>query len=259
MFIRSICICDHDCNSFWRSPVHLQSISKTLPVLSIVQSIRGSYRVALGDEPACETGHMGVFIAPSQVAQHITHIAAEDGTMDAQWIFLDIEINRLYKLDDLYSFPTILPAHYNEEICSILTSIRSDPSIIKHLQPLDRLVEILFENATPKSKIHEESARLKSYIANHYMEPITIEDLMRVLHCSRSAMYRLFREDFGESPSQYINRVRIHHAQLLLSNTARSISEIALAVGFPDACYFSRVFSRITGKGPRSYREMNTI
>ena len=261
MEIRSICVCNHIGGGFWGSAVHEQHEVKTLPMLSIVQSIRGSYRIGLGDSPSMEifeTGEMGVFVAPGQVTQHITHLAGEDGLMDAQWIFFNVEINRLYKLDDLYTFPTILPASYNREIFGLLTTVRTEESFLKRLPALHRLVEILLENAALKPRVPEEIARLKSYVENHYMNAITAEDLMRVLHCSRSAMYRHFRDGFGESPSHYINRVRIHHAQLLLTDTSSSIGEIAAAVGIPDVFYFARLFRSIAGVSAREYRERSS-
>ncbi len=255
MEIRSICVCDHMSGGFWRSGTSPFVHEKTLPILSVVQSVRGSYRVSIDEGPEAETGEMGVFVAPRQVSQHLLHLPAADGTMDAHWVFLDVEINRLYKLDDLYTFPAILPASCNAEIFDILTCVRTESDFLRRLPALHRLVDILLQYATPKPRVREETARVKSYVENHYMNPITTEDLMRVIHCSRSAMYRHFREHFGESPSHYINRVRIRRAQLLLSNTDMPIAEIAIAVGIPDVCYFSRLFREITGKSARTYRD----
>ncbi len=255
MDIRSVCICDHSVNSFWQAALNRTPVVKALPILSVVQSVRGSYRVALGEEPYRETGDMGVFVAPRQVTQTIYHLPAADGTMDAHWVFLDVEINRLYKLDDLYTFPTILPPAYNREIFDLITALRETDSLFGRLPALHRLVEILMENASPKPRTSDAVIRLRSYVENHYMHPITPEDLMRVLHCSRSALYRHFREELGESPTHYINRVRIRRAQFLLATTARPISDIAIAVGIPDIFYFSRLFRAISGESARDYRE----
>jgi AraC-like DNA-binding protein len=109
-------------------------------------------------------------------------------------------------------------------------------------------VEILLENATPKPHVPDDVIRLRSYVENHYMNPITPEDLSRVLNSSRSAMYRRFRDYFGVSPSHYINSVRIRRAQFLLSETDRSVGEIAAAVGIPDVFYFARIFRETTGE-----------
>ena len=54
---------------------------------------------------------------------------------------------------------------------------------------------------------------------------------------------------------QYILRRRVGEAQVMLYDTTDSISEIAQAVGFEDAAYFSRLFSKYVGMSPREYRE----
>ncbi len=259
MDIQSICVCSHSGGGFWHSAIHGQRVVKTLPVLSVVQSLRGSYRLSLEDGPTYDTGTMGVFVAPSQVSQHITHLSAEDGRMDAQWVFMDVEINRLYKLDDLYTFPTVLPSQYNEEINSLISTVRTEPDFLVRLPALHRLVAILLENAIPKTQIHEEAIRLKNYVENHYMHDATTESLAQDFHCSRSTIYRLFHQYFGEAPSRYVNRVRIQHAQLLLMNTDMSVSEIATAVGFPSVSYFSRLFRQVTGDSARTYRDRNPL
>ncbi len=258
MDIKSVCICDHITGGFWHVGVNpAVEEHKSLPMLSVVQSAHGSYAVSVDGGPTLETGPMGVFVAPRQVEQCIRHIPDADGTMDAQWVFFDVEINRLYKLDDLYTFPTVLPKAYNAEVFELLRKIHTEQAFFGRLPALHRLVEILYENATPRPRISEEIVRLRSYVENHYMHTITPEDLQRVLHSSRSAMYRHFREGLGESPSHYINRVRIRHAQLLLSDTDRSIGDIAAAVGIPDVFYFARLFRQFTGETAGNYRKIH--
>ncbi len=255
MELRSLCVCEHVCGGFGGARVSQEPEEKSLPMLSVVQSVRGSYRVSLDGGPDCLTGDMGVFVAPRQVTQRLLHIPSKDETMDAQWVFLDVEINRLYKLDDLYHFPTLLPSDYNREIFGLISTVRAEKGLVARLPALHRIVAILLECATPKLHVPEEINRLRSYVENHYMTPITPEDLSRVLHCSRSAMYRRFREYFGVSPSHYINSVRIRRAQFLLTETDRPVGEIAAAVGIPDVFYFARLFRSFTGETAGGYRQ----
>lgn len=253
MDLRSLCICEHISGGFV-SGVSSEPEEKSLPMLSVVQSVRGSYRLSIDGCPEADTGDMGVFVAPRQAIQRLVHVPDSHGIMEAQWVFLDVEINRLYKLDDLYDFPTILPSLYNEEICSLIRSVRAEADFLSRLPVLHRIVTILLECAAPKAHISEDITRLRSYVENHYAGPITTEDLSRVLHCSRSTMYRRFREAFGVSPSHYINTVRIRRAQFLLTETDRSIGEIAASVGIPDVFYFSRLFRNTTGETAGDYR-----
>ena len=254
MELRSVCVCEHLGGGFEESRVSAAPEEKSLPMLSVVQSVRGSYGISLDGGEEAVTGEMGVFVAPRQICQRIRHIAASDGTMDAQWVFLDVEINRLYKLDDVYKLPILLPAAYNSEIFTLIRSVREGADLMSRLPALHRIVAILLECATPKAHVSEDITRLRSYVENHYASPITAEDLSRVLNCSRSAMYRRFRECFGASPSHYINSIRIRRAQFLLVETSSSVHEIATAVGIPDTFYFSRLFRKITGETASDYR-----
>jgi AraC-like DNA-binding protein len=257
MDLRSLCVCEHIWGGF-AGGVSTEPEEKSLPMLSVVQSVRGSYRLSVDGFPEVETGDMGVFVAPRQVIQRLTHVPAKDGIMEAQWVFLDVEINRLYKLDDLYDFPLILPKTYNGEIFSLIRGIRAQSDFLSRLPALHRIVSILLECAIPKSHIPEDVTRLRSYVENHYMNPITPDDLSRVFQCSRSAMYRRFKEYFGVSPSHYINSVRIRRAQFLLTETDRPVGEIAAAVGIPDVFYFSRLFRAATGETAGDYRKKRT-
>jgi hypothetical protein len=184
MELRSLCISEHIGGGFTGARVSSEPEEKSLPMLSVVQSIRGSYRVSLDGGPRALTGDMGVFVAPRQVTQRLLHIPDRDGTMDAHWVFLDVEINRLYKLDDLYDLPTVLPATYNEEIFTLIREVRNGPDLLSRLPALHRIVAILLECATPKAHVPEDITRLRNYVENHYASPITPEDLSRVLQSS---------------------------------------------------------------------------
>ncbi len=259
MDIRSVCICDNIVGGFKDNVVSEDCEVKSLPMLSVVQSVRGSYRIALGDGEPMITGNMGVFIAPRHVTQKIWHMPAENGTMDAHWAFIDVEINRMYKLEDLYNFPLILPNRYNDRIYCLIQGASKNREILKRLPYLHGIVEILFEVAESAPLKSDEMIRLRTFMENHYTEQIDSEDLARVLGCSRSAMFRRFRELFDTTPCKYINEIRIRHAQMLLSSTNAQIGEIAAAVGIPDSFYFSRLFKQMTGLTAIEYRKKRPI
>jgi transcriptional regulator GlxA family with amidase domain len=65
----------------------------------------------------------------------------------------------------------------------------------------------------------------------------------------------LFREHTGQTPMQYLRRVRIERARLMLGNVDLSIKEIAGRCGFDDPYHFSRVFHQVDGLPPTLYRE----
>lgn len=73
---------------------------------------------------------------------------------------------------------------------------------------------------------------------------------------SESYFHMLFKKWSGLSPVEYRNRLRVAHAKSILQNTSMSVAEVAVAVGFDDQFYFSRVFKLVTGTSPQKYRKV---
>jgi signal transduction histidine kinase/AraC-like DNA-binding protein/ABC-type sugar transport system substrate-binding protein len=94
-----------------------------------------------------------------------------------------------------------------------------------------------------------------AYIHGHYAEPISRTDLARHVALSEDYLTACFRKELGVAPIAYLNRYRVHQARQLLTDTSKSITEIALEVGFSDSGYFSRVFRREVGLSPEAYRQ----
>jgi AraC-like DNA-binding protein len=94
-----------------------------------------------------------------------------------------------------------------------------------------------------------------AYIHEHYAEQITRESLARHLAVNEDYLTLCFRKEMGMTPIAYLNRYRVNQAKGLLTNSAQSITEIAMAVGFSDSGYFSRVFRQKAGMSPEAYRQ----
>ena len=92
------------------------------------------------------------------------------------------------------------------------------------------------------------------YLHEHYAEPISRWDLAQSVNISEDYLTYCFRLELGTTPMQYLQRYRVNQAKLLLKNSQKSITEIALEVGFTDSGYFSRVFHRQTGMSPEGFR-----
>ena len=73
---------------------------------------------------------------------------------------------------------------------------------------------------------------------------------------SEDYLSRIFIRELNISPWDYLNRYRVLRSQQYLIQTTESIGSIAHRVGFKDQAYFSRVFHKVTGKSPQSYREL---
>jgi signal transduction histidine kinase/AraC-like DNA-binding protein/ActR/RegA family two-component response regulator len=94
-----------------------------------------------------------------------------------------------------------------------------------------------------------------AYIHEHYAASISRSDLAQHVALSEDYLTACFRKELGVTPIAYLNRYRVHQARQLLSDTDKSITEIALEVGFSDSGYFSRVFRREVGVSPDAYRQ----
>ena len=93
-----------------------------------------------------------------------------------------------------------------------------------------------------------------AYLHEHYERPLARHDLAQAAGVSENYLSQIFHRELGLSPSNYLCRVRVHHAKKLLCNTDDSITVIATRVGFQDAAYFSRVFHKLVGAAPQAYR-----
>jgi signal transduction histidine kinase/AraC-like DNA-binding protein len=109
-----------------------------------------------------------------------------------------------------------------------------------------------------KRKLSADAQRLvrqaMAYLHEHYAEAISREDLARHVGLSDDYLTHCFRQEVGMTPIAYLNRYRVDQAKQLLKNTSQSITDIALAVGFSDSGYFSRVFRREVGLSPEAFR-----
>ena len=88
----------------------------------------------------------------------------------------------------------------------------------------------------------------------NYPEPLSVEQLARMVGLERTYFSSLFKAKTGYSPYQYLTALRIQKACLLLKDTQLSISDVAELVGL-DARNFARLFKKETGKTPLSYRK----
>lgn len=101
----------------------------------------------------------------------------------------------------------------------------------------------------------EALAAIIAYLANNFHLEISLRDLAVRHHVSESHLSRIFKEFTGLNFSDYVARLRIRKAQRLLEVPGARVHEVAHAVGYRDARYFSQVFRRQTGLTPTEYRD----
>ncbi|TWT24237.1 response regulator transcription factor [Planomicrobium sp. CPCC 101110] len=97
--------------------------------------------------------------------------------------------------------------------------------------------------------------KMLNYIEQHYTEPLRLSEIANHFHFNPSYLSTYFSSHHKEGFSEYLNRVRIKKAMELLEHSTVSISSISEMVGYSEHSYFCKVFKKITGMSPGSYRK----
>lgn len=93
------------------------------------------------------------------------------------------------------------------------------------------------------------------FLENHFTEEITLEQLAQAQFVSPAYLSRLFKEISGESPINYLIKLRLNEAQHLLKTTPLTIKKIAQSTGYQDAYHFSKAFKKQFGISPSRLSE----
>lgn len=98
----------------------------------------------------------------------------------------------------------------------------------------------------------------RTYIREHFHTIESIREVADLCQISHEHLTRRFQKETGQSPLQYLTKLRIEHALFLLLNTTASIETIAISCGFQSGNYFAKVFRKFLQCSPEEYRRKNT-
>jgi AraC-like DNA-binding protein len=98
--------------------------------------------------------------------------------------------------------------------------------------------------------------RVTEFIAANIAQTIRTQDLAAVARLSTGYFSHAFRCSMGQSPYAYVLRRRIEHAQHLMLRTSSPLSQIALDCGLTDQPHFTRLFRKIVGVTPATWRRL---
>lgn len=96
-----------------------------------------------------------------------------------------------------------------------------------------------------------------SFIEQNFQNDISVEDIAASCGLNRSYFGKIFHENMGKSPQEFLISYRMTKATELLKLTGLSIADIGNAVGYPNQLHFSRAFKNVYGVSPRQWRYEN--
>lgn len=126
-------------------------------------------------------------------------------------------------------------------------------SVSKSALDIHELLHMMLEKTAQEKS--PAISKIISYIKRHYLEQITIDDMLKDVPVSKYHMIRLFKQATGITPYHYLLNTRINESKILLRTTDMTISQIAFAVGFLDESNFIYQFKKQTGIKPTNYRK----
>lgn len=201
---------------------------------------------------------------------------------DSQWDFVYINLEKLLInispsnlseisniLNSGFDFINILKSNDNSELITLIKNIIDEirfknfgyESIVRGLTlaliyKMGRLINI--DNSHINKDLSDNIIRVLpaiEYISQNYMNDIYIKNLADICNMSLTNFRRYFSNSLNVSPLDYITKIRIQTASILLSSTQSSILDISQRVGYSSLSSFNRHFKSIQGVCPKDWRK----
>ena len=123
---------------------------------------------------------------------------------------------------------------------------------------LCELINTAIENVRSMQKtdsiVHSQKDIIKDYIDRNYKKDISAKDVAGILGYSDVYFSKVFKQLFDDNFINYLTKIRIDRAKLLLKDVSFNIKEVGKSVGYADSNYFTKVFKRSIGMSPSEYR-----
>lgn len=219
------------------------------------------------------------------VASDVSHTTYSAPGTASKWsyIYIDVDelfhsyfpLNTLAKADILqhviHTYYAILPQKNHPDIhqlvIMIIDELKKQESNYQFtvrgliLALLTKLINICSDDentGTDVLQMHENSliiAPALDFIRKNYMQDFTMDSLSSLCHMSSTHFRRTFTSIMGTGPLEYLNRIRIAKAAILLRTTEMPVLDISEEVGFHSVSSFNRHFSEIMGVTPMKWRK----
>lgn len=142
-------------------------------------------------------------------------------------------------------------------LLALQTLLENSPN--DHIGCLNALFEVLNSIKTTRKTQTNDFSAVFRYLENNYFYPVDVASLAARFGYSRAYFSTLFLKQTGETPHDYLTKIRIEKAKAYLREGNYSIEEIAYSVGFSSLQRFCEAFKKRTGLTPTQYRKRFTV
>jgi len=163
------------------------------------------------------------------------------------------------ELDEYFLFNNQSLASATNNIMRIAMDDNSQKDIMADFALKELLIRLMQTQA--RSMVEKNIAKNKSrigfavdYIRKNLHQKLSIESIAKLAYVSKSNFFKMFKDELGTSPNDFILQERINKAKELLASQ-NSIKETAYQTGFSDTNYFTRVFKQLVGVTPKNYQD----
>jgi len=163
------------------------------------------------------------------------------------------------ELDEYFIFNNKSLASATNNIMRIAMDDNSQKDIMADFALKELLIRLMQTQA--RSMVEKNIAKSKSrigfavdYIKKNLHQKLSIDSIAKLTYVSKSNFFKMFKDELGTSPNDFILQERIRRAKELLASQT-SIKETAYQTGFSDTNYFTRVFKQLVGITPKNYQD----
>lgn len=249
-FNENIILCD-DCRSaILNSPpeIHTHDFYEIEYVFSgegVAILNQKSYLLSRGSIVFCKPGDEHAYFSTNNLA--IANLCIKPNPSQIQ-IFKNFQTSFInLDQDEKYEFEML----YN------LLNLRLKKPMISKTDITDRYVDLIFKILFSSSNHMHTTINFWDALLYHISQnysTITSHEAAKICNLSESAFYKKFKKDFGQTLTQYVDRIKLEKAKDLLLTTNININDIAYCVGFSHPTRFFRYFRSQEGITPLEYK-----
>ena len=139
---------------------------------------------------------------------------------------------------------------FYKELLEIMTS---DELCLWSTNMLETFIDELEGNKNQKNM--QAIQKAAEFIRQNYRSKLTIDDIAQEVYLSPCYVSRIFKQSLGCTLMEYLTQIRVEEAKTMLKNPKYNVMQAAEESGFEDPGYFTRVFKKLEGITPSSFKQ----